>query len=546
LLSSAEGGYLNTHYLRRMPENLARLNPGGYLYCLGHLTQAAIAYYRAVGEKKLLDISTRYIDNVIEEFGYGKQQCWSGHPEIEMALVELYRTTGERKYLNFADYLLNGVDLRRVAGVSHIDFPHSFTGIPFKSREELSDHAVCAMYACCGATDYYLETGDKEMWRTLERLWNDLTRYKMYVTGGLGSRPSEEAIGSRYELPNERAYAETCAAIGSIMWNWRLLSASGEARFADIMELALYNGFLSGVSLEGDSYFYWNPLSSRADVSGILKDESQTLIAIKKTKGIGLNTRQPYFNTPCCIPNAQRMIASLPGYIYSTSPEGIWVHLYHSSRLDWHLENGKELTLVQSTKYPWGNIVEIALELGSREDFSLFIRIPNWTPGAKITVNGESSSISCNPGQYCEIRRTWLEKSKVHIEFDMPVNVVLANPRVRENLGSVAIQRGPIVYCLESPDHGDVSIFDIVLPLDFSNTSESFEAEFEPDLLGGIVALRKSALAYESSLVNASLYSRAAFPKPTIPVKITAIPYYAWANRGTSDMEVWVPWIEGK
>lgn len=280
LLSNAEDGYLNTRYLRRMPENLASLESSGYLYCLGHLIQAAIAYYRATGEKKLLNLFIRYIDDVTEKFGYGKQQCWTGHPEIEMALVELYRTTGEKKYLNFADYLLNGVDLRKIKKVSHIDFLHTFTGIPFKSRKELSDHAVCAMYVCCGATDYYLETGHGEIWQTLESLWNDLTQYKMYVTGGLGSRPPEEAIGSRYELPNERAYAETCAAIGNIMWNWRLLNASGEARFADIIELALYNGFLSSVSLEGVRYFYWNPLLSRADVPETRENDSRSLIAI--------------------------------------------------------------------------------------------------------------------------------------------------------------------------------------------------------------------------------------------------------------------------
>ena len=543
LISSADNGYLHTRYLEKMPADLAKLKPSGGLYCLGHLIQAAIAYYRATEDTQLLDVLVPYIDNVIDLFGPGKQPCWSGHPEIEMALVELYRTTGNKKYLDFAHYLLDEVDPGKTEKGREIDFRHYFAGLPFSSRKEISNHAVCALYVCCGAADYYLETGDQKIWQALMILWNDLTKYKMYVTGGVGSRPPDEAIGGRYELPNEHGYAETCAAIGNVMWNWRLLHASGEARFADIMELALYNGVLSGVSIEGDKYFYWNPLLSRSDFAEERYDEdSLDLLALKKSKGTSLNIRRPYYRTPCCIPNIQRMIASLPGYMYSTSTEGVWINLYHNSRLNWHLEDGKELVLIQNTEYPWDNTVEVTFESAPAEEFSLFFRIPNWTTSARVNINGSFFCIVRNPGRYYEIRRNWKGKDSVKIVFDMPVKVVHANPHVRENLGCVAIQRGPLIYCLESVDHLDVSVFDIVLPLNLRNTSHGFEVKFEPNFLGGVMTITNDVLAYGSALTDEKLYSFERFPKPLRSVKMTAIPYFAWANRGASEMEVWIPW----
>jgi DUF1680 family protein len=543
LISSAENGYLHTRYLKRMPANLAKSRTSGDLYCLGHLIQASIAHYRATGDKQVLIVLSPYIDNVIELFGPGKQSCWSGHPEIEMALVELYRTTGKKEYLDFVRFLLDEVNYGEIEREHEIDFEHYFAGLPFRSRKELSGHAVCALYKCCGAADYYLETGDKEVWGALMGLWDDLAKYKMYVTGGVGSRPWDEAIGNRYELPNERGYAETCAAIGNVMWNWRLLHAGGEARFADIMELALYNGVLSGVSIDGDKYFYWNPLRSKSDLAQEGYDEgTKDLLALKKEKGIGLNIRQRYYRTPCCIPNIQRMIASLPGYMYSTSAEGVWIHLYDSSRLNWHLENGKELTLRQDTRYPWGNTVEITFESAPDEDFSLFFRIPGWTTSAKVNINGSFFCVIHNPGHYHEIRRSWEKNDRVEIVFDMPVRVVHANPYVRENLGCVAIQRGPLIYCVESTDHQDASVFDIVLPLNLSDLSQGFEVKFEPNLLGGTVTIMSDVLARGPVSSDEKLYSFERFPKASRPVKMTAIPYFAWANRGRSEMEVWIPW----
>ena len=399
------------------------------LYCLGRLIQAGIAHYRATGNKQVLNVLTPYIDNVIDLFDSGKQTCWSGYPEIEMALVELYRTTGKKEYLDFVRFLLDEIDYSEIERGQKIDFEHYFAGLPFRSRKKLSGHAVCALYACCGAADYYLETGDRDVWQALMSLWDDLTKYKMYVTGGVGSRSWDEAIGNRYEFPNERGYAETCAAIGNVMWNWRLLNASGEARFTDIMELALYDGVLSGVSIDGDEYFYWNALLSRFDFAEERYIEvAQDLLALKKSKGTSLNIRQSYYRTPCCIPNIQRIIASLPGYMYSTSTKGLWIHLYHNNRLNWHLENGKELTTHQNRKYPWENNIEIIFENVPTEDFSLFFRVPGWTTSARVSVNGIFFRVIHKTGHYHEIRRSWEKIDKIEIVFDMPVRVVHAHP----------------------------------------------------------------------------------------------------------------------
>lgn len=532
--SASDGDYLHARYMLRMPSVLADLKTGGYLYCLGHLLQAAIAYRQATEDDRLLDVFVPYVDNVIDRFGPGKEPCWSGHPEIELALVELYKTTGRRKYLDFAHYLLEEANPRG----PEIDLGHYFAHTPLSSQQSLSGHAVCALYRCCGAADFYLETGDKGMLDALMRLWLDLTRHKMYVTGGVGSRPADEAIGDPYELPNERGYAETCAAIANIMWNRRMLSATGQARFADVMELALYNGFLSGVSIDGRDYFYWNPLLSRAgEIEQSQRDKDENPLSVKKSTGIGSDVRRPYYQTPCCVPNAQRMIASLPGYMYGASSEGVWIHLYHNSRLNWHLDGGQGLTLVQNTKYPWDGGVEITLESVPSDSFSLFLRIPYWTGKTRIAINGRAAAAVEVPGSYHEIRRKWRAGDRVEVVFDMLVRTVYANPSVRENRGRITLQRGPLVCCLESVDHPGMSIFDIVLPADVSS---KFTAEFEPETLGGIVTIKGAAMAHVPLPAGAKLYSFTSFRESLQPVSIKAIPYFAWANRGPSEMTVWV------
>lgn len=313
---------------------------GGHeLYCLGHMLQAGIAWHRATGERKLLDSGIRMVEYLLSNFGPGKKPIFTGHPELELSLAELYRATRDRRYLDFAGYLLGGDPRNQVAPR---DMTYLFSGRPFYTRTRLEGHAVRAMYASSGAADYYLETGDERYFRTLQTLWRDMVDRKMYLTGGVGSRATGEAFGEPYELPNQQAYTESCAAIGNIFWNWRMLQATPEAAYMDVLERALYNGANSGLSLGGNLYCYRNPL----ELVGNPEDR----------------IRNPWYDTTCCPPNLQRLLGSLPGYFYSTSKDGLYVHLYHNSELRWRLEDGLPLLVAQSTRYPWDGAVELKIE----------------------------------------------------------------------------------------------------------------------------------------------------------------------------------------
>ncbi len=347
-------GYINTYYVQDRAEQrmLQKTQRDGHeLYCLGHMLQGAIAYYRATGDTTLLDAGAKMVDDfLIPNYGPGpdKKPIVAGHPEIEMSLIELYRTTGRKQYVDLAGYILHGDDRFKFEPSRIV---YMYCGIPFTSRTKLEGHAVRAMYACCGATDYYLETGDETYWKTLTTLWNDLSQRQMYITGGVGARSDGESFGDAYELPNSQAYGESCAAIGNMMWNWRMLAASGEAKHADVIERALYNGINSGMSLDGTTYCYRNPLA--------FNPES------------GEQIRNPWYDTTCCPPNLERTFASLPGYFYSTSKDGLYVHLYDNSTLDWHLENGTPLKVVQKTNYPWDGDVKLTVSPAEPADFAM-------------------------------------------------------------------------------------------------------------------------------------------------------------------------------
>ncbi len=339
-----------------------------------------------------------------------------------------------------------------------------------------------------------------------------MTERRMYVTGGVGSRYEGEAFGDDYELPNVRAYAETCAAIASVMWNWRMLLIIGEARFTDIMELALYNGVLSGISLDGRQYFYVNPLADR-----------------------GQHTRQRWFDCACCPPNIARLLASLPGYFYSLSDRGIWVHLYAQSTA--HLKmNGNPVTIAQHTKYPWDGEVELILKPGKETPFSLYMRIPGWCRKAEVQINGKMLEPPIQPGHYVEVHRSWRAGDTVHLSLSMPVERIVCHPLVIENNGRVALKRGPIVYCIEQVDNPDSDVWNLVLP-----TDSGLEAEWAPDLLDGVMVIRGEALALDVDEFKGYLYrSIADIPSKSRHVQFTAIPYYSWANREPSPMSVWI------
>jgi uncharacterized protein len=515
-------GYLNTYYVgdkakTRMEPQVQRW--GHELYNLGHMMQGAIAVYRATGYRTLLDATIRYMDGyLLPNFGPGtdKKPIFSGHPEIEMGLIELYRTTGEKKYLEFAGYALQGDDRIKMPRDGYV---YHFCGIPFTTRTHLEGHAVRAMYACCGATDYYMETGDAAYWKTLNVLWEDLVSSQMYVTGGVGARSDGEAFGDSYELPNFTAYGESCAAIGNMMWNWRMLAATGDAKYADVIERALYNGINSGMSLDGTLYCYRNPLGF--DPSG------------------GDKIRNSWYDTTCCPPNLERTFASLPGYFYSTGKDGLYVHLYDNSVLDWHLEDGTGLKVVQKTNYPWDGGVDITVSPAKPAEFTFYVRIPGWSNGTQVSVNGKGVS-GVSSGAYLALKRRWAAGDVVSLKFGMAPQVLQANRRVVDDYGRVAVQRGPLVYCLEQLDQPEgTELFDVALDLR-PNSPGEFREEVKGDLLGGIVVLKHMGAAYEKSSGGGALYGPyAASASKDRAVELRFVPYYAWANRAATPMQVW-------
>ena len=527
-------GYLNTYFdgdkkpLRMLYETQTY---GHELYNIGHMLQGAIAYYRATGDRTLLDAGMRFVDRfLLPNFGLGsdRKAIVSGHPEIEMALIELYRVTGKREYVGLAGYILHG-DAR--ISLRPQQTTYMFCGIPFTSRTRLEGHAVRAMYACCGATDYYLETGDPAYWKTLNALWNDLTTHKLYVTGGVGARETGEAFGDAYELPNSRAYGESCAAIGNMMWNWRMLAASGEARFADEIERALYNGINSGMSLDGKTYCYRNPLAYDPEDDSVDRHSPEGDI------------RNPWYDTTCCPPNLERTFASLPGYFYSTADDGVYVHLYDNSEMSWRLSDGNGLSIQQKTGYPsgypWSGEVRMTISPATPAEFTVYVRIPGWSQHSSVKVNGSEVS-GARPGEYLPIRRRWSANDSIELNFDMTTRLLQSNLAVAEDRGRVAFQRGPIVFCMERLDQAsqrrDLNLSNYTVELHAPTT-----ARFAPELLDGVMVLEHPgaiSLPEEQRLYYAA---NDAAKAQEIPTTVKLIPYYAWANRAPAAMQVWIP-----
>jgi DUF1680 family protein len=517
-------GYLNTYYVGdHAPQRMlpATQETGHELYNIGHLLQGAIAYFRATGDPTLLKAGMRFVDNcLLPNYGPGpdKKPIVAGHPEIEMSLIELYRTTGNRQYLDLAGYILHGnerIPLKQSAIV------YMFCGIPFTSRTKLEGHAVRAMYACCGATDYYLETGDPAYLKTLNALWEDLHKHQMYITGGVGARSEGESFGEAYELPNARAYGESCAAIGNMMWNWRMLAATGDARHADVIERALYNGINSGMSLDGKLYCYRNPLAHDASS--------------------GDKIRNPWYDTTCCPPNLERTLASLPGYFYSTADDGVYVHLYDNSEMKWKLHSGTPITLTQETKYPWEGTVRLAVKPAKADEFTIYVRIPSWSQNSTVSVNGKEVD-GAKAGRYLPIRRPWSATDVIKLRFDMTPQVIRANPAVTDDTGRIAVQRGPRVFCIEQLDQTAG-----LTPADFYRYSARLQSEttehYDPNLLDGVLTLQHPG-SYSAPQPADALYSANVTAKDQDTATfLKLIPYYAWANREESSMQVWIPYV---
>ena len=505
-------GYLDNFYFGDRNElRWTELTRTHELYCAGHLFQAAVAHHRATGKTSLLEIATRFADLICDVFGPaedGKRPGTDGHEEVELALVELSRETGNRRYLDQARYFLDARGHGLVGGDEyHQD--HA----PFRQMDSMVGHAVRAVYLNAGAADVYAETGEPALLETLERLWANMVERRMYVTGGIGARHEGEAFGADFELPNSRAYAETCAAIGSVMWGWRMLLLSGEARYADLIEHTLYNAVIPGVSLDGSAYFYMNPLES---------DRSYR--------------REPWFECACCPPNVARTLASLPGYVYSTSEDGIWVHLYGANTAEIEFD-GKAIRLEQRGNYPWDEKVEIVVGTGG--EFAFQMRVPAWCEtGAKIAVNGEQVLTESRPGSYARIDRSWQPGDVVRLTFPIPVRLIEAHPHVDAASGRVAVMRGPILYCAEQADNPGFDLRDARLVAD---TEIRVQTGSGP--LDGLPTLRAEAMVETPDAGwNGLLYRTRQRTDPALArnASLTLIPYFAWANRDPGRMIVWM------
>jgi len=504
-----EDGYLNTYFILKKEKRFTNLKDKHELYCAGHLFEAAVAHHKATGEKSLLNIATRFADLIYQIFGPGKREGTSGHPEIEIALMKLYWLTKNRCYLDTAKFF---IDRRGKGLVGGNELQQD--NIPFRKQKEIIGHAVRAVYLMSGAADVYRQTGDKTLMDALVRLWENTVQKKMYVTGGIGSRYKGEAFGEDYELPNDRAYAETCASIGSIFWNYRMLQLTKEAKYTDIMEKTLYNGFLSGVSLNGKRYFYQNPLQSN-----------------------GTHQRANWFKTACCPPNIARLLASLGGYFYSISREGVWIHLYGESRATISLTRDRKIVLIQKTNYPWDGKINIKIFPDAQTSFTLFLRIPGWCQNVEISVNSKLIEEIPIPGSYFPLKREWIKGDNVQLNLSMSIDFLKMHPYSSNN-GRLAISRGPLIYCIETADQPNIDIFNVLLPPDVK-----FSPHFEHNLLGEIIALQGNALLRDNFRWKEKLYRTYQNQGRTkaIPIKIIAVPYFTWANRKIGKMMVWIP-----
>ncbi len=483
-------------------------------YCAGHMFQAAVAHRRATGEDRFLQAALRFADYLCDRFGPKGRDWHPGHPEVELALVELYRESGHRRYLDLASCLL--------ARNRHVD------------PEQISGHAVRALYYACGLADCHAETGEQRLRDILENHWRTMAGGKMYVTGGVGARPSGEMFGEMFELPNMDAYAETCAAAANVFWSWRMLTIAGEARFADVLERALYNGFLAGVSLDGLRFFYVNPLAS----TGQAQPDPWYEWARSEP-----HQRQEFFEVTCCPPNVLRLLAALPGHFYSTSDEGIWVNVYGASEVAWQLPDGRRFGLRQETDYPWSGTVEIEFT-EAQGPLSLFLRVPGWCSSAEVAVNGRAASAQPEPGAYVELNRVWEAEDTVQLELTMEPEFIEGDPRVEADRGAVAIRRGPLIYCLEAPDNRAVALFDVRV-----DPGQQLRSSHRTDLLNGLTVVEaRGAVPAEGNRPEPLYRTAGSRAVPELrPVELTAIPYYAWANRGPAQMTVWMmrqdrPW----
>jgi len=510
------------------PERWSNLRVSHELYNVGHMYEAAVAHFQATGKRTFLAIAEKNAGLLLRTFGTGpgQRRGFPGHQEIEIGLSKLFRTTGNRAYLDLAKFFLDERG-HYFGGEKHApDDPFAVYDSdeymqnhkPVLEQDEAVGHAVRAMYMYSGMADVAALGGYPEYVAAIDRLWENVAGKKQYLTGGVGARSGSEAFGNAYELPNAEAYTETCAAIGNALWNYRLFLLHGESKYMDVFERVLYNGLLSGVSLSGDRFFYQNPLESA-----------------------GGYERSPWFEVACCPPNMTRFLPSLPGYVYATKDDTVFVNLFIEGEGDVEVD-GRKARLAQQTRYPWDGEIKVIVSPARPGEFELALRIPGWAGDEAmptdlyrfldasaerpaLKVNGEAAALDIRDG-YARIRRSWKDGDTVELSLPLPVRRVVAHDSVADDRGRVALQRGPVVFATEGLDNGG-RVFDFFIP-----DGATLSAEFRPDLLNGVVVITGNAASASKSAAGKTVENDRPF---------LAIPYYAWANRGPGQMLVWLP-----
>ncbi|WP_321996591.1 beta-L-arabinofuranosidase domain-containing protein [Draconibacterium orientale] len=493
-----EDGYLNTFYTLNHPDKKWTDMDKHEMYCGGHMIEAAVAHARATNKKTFLNVAEKFVDHLMETFGPDKRHWVTGHQEIELALVKLYHYTGKKEYLDFANWLIEERGHGHGEGTSwsskHLGSKeYCQDDVPVREISDIKGHAVRAMYLFTGMADVATETNDGGYIRAMKRVWEDVVLRNMYITGGIGSSRHNEGFTEDYDLPNKTAYAETCASIGMAFWNNRMNLLTRESFYADVMERAMYNGVLSGVSLSGDLFFYVNPLESD-----------------------GNHHRQRWYGVACCPSNISRFLPSVGNYMYLTDKNNIYANLFIQSTAEIELEN-QNVKIEQHTDYPWNGKIVFEVTPEKENQFGLNIRIPEWCKSYTVEVNGSiPDSLVMNKG-YLQIERTWKQEDKVELILDMPVELVASNDLVSENLGKRAVQRGPLVYCIEQVDNPAI---------DFNNVRLAQQNKFTIEKGNG----KLNGMSFIQTNVNGK--------------ELTFIPYFAWDNREAGKMKVWIDFKE--
>lgn len=473
-------GYINTFYTLTGLENRWQNMDKHEMYCAGHMIEAAVAYYNVTGKKKLLDVSERMVAHMMSQFGPGKRDWVPGHEEIELALVKLFQATGKTEYLEFADWLLSERGHGHGSYGDDRTWPTQYYQdvVPVREMSDISGHAVRSMYLYCGMADVAAYTGDTGYRDALDRVWDDVVLRNMYITGGIGQSSNNEGFTDDYDLPNLEAYCETCASVGMVLWNWRMIQFTGDSRYADVMERSMYNGALAGISLAGDTFFYVNPLES-----------------------LGNHHRQAWYGCACCPSQICRFLPSIGNYIYGLSQDAVWVNLYIGNDSD---------IMNMKTDYPWNGRISMVIGKDGAEKEEVRLRIPGWCKDFSISKNGNTVTPDIEKG-YAVLKGKWAEGDEITLDLAMPVEVVAADPRVKNDEGKRAICRGPLIYCLEEVDNPQIDNAQL-----FENTI--FTDKFDANFLDGVVSIVSEKDG----------------------VKNTFIPYYAWDNRQAGKMKVWV------